>query len=110
VTINKREIRREFKERVNPKGVFAVRCKASGETWVSFSRDLKASETGLWFGLRIGGHINKALQTAWNTHGAEAFTFEVIETFPEDTPAMLLKDMLRDRQKHWQRELGARPV
>ena len=105
--IDKRAIRREFKERKTDKGVFAVRCTISGEAWVSGSKDLKASQTGIWFGLRNGMHHNRKMQAAWNTHGADSFQFEVLESFDDDTPPLLLSDALRDRQKHWKNELGA---
>ena len=108
--IDRREARRQAKERVTAKGILVVRCAASGEAWVTSSRDLKASETGLRFGLRIGGHINKAMQAAWNAHGADAFQFEVIESLADDLNPMTLNDTLRDRQKYWLKELAARPV
>ena len=87
-----------------------MRCTASGEAWVSESRDLPASQTGIWFGLRNGMHHNKAMQAAWNLHGADSFKFEVLETLDDDLPAMTLKDSLRSRWKHWQKELGASPA
>jgi len=105
--MDKREARREFKARKPSRGVFAVRCTASGEAWVSASHNLAASRTGLWFCLRNGMHHNQELQAAWNRHGGETFEFEVVETFEEDVPQLLLQDLVRDRQKHWKKQLGA---
>jgi hypothetical protein len=105
--IDRREARRDAKARVTAKGIFVVRCTVSGEAWVSNSRDLTSSQTGLWFMLRNGMHHNKAMQAAWNLHGADAFLFEVLETLDNDLPPLLLSDALRDRQKHWQQKLGA---
>ena len=107
MSADKRAIRREFKERINPKGIFAVRCAASSEVWVSASRDLNASQTSTWFLLRNGLHHTKSLQTAWNHHEGVGFSFEVLEQFEDDLAPTLLSDRLRDRQKHWLNELGA---
>jgi hypothetical protein len=107
--MDRRAAREEFKSRKTDKGVFAVRC-AAGPVWVSSSRNLAASRTGLWFCLRNGMHHNKQLQAAWNQHGEAAFTFEVLETFEEDMPPILLKDACSNRQKHWQLETSARAV
>jgi hypothetical protein len=90
--------------------VFALRCTASGDIWVSASADLDASRNGVFFMLRNGMHHNKALQAAWNAHGAEAFQWEIVETFDEDLPRMSLKDTMRDRQKFWESELSAAMV
>jgi hypothetical protein len=107
---DRREIKRDAKTRVTAKGIFAMRCAASGESWVTSSRDLTASQTGIFFMLRNGMHHNKAMQSAWNIHGADGLRFEILETLPEDLPPIVLKDLLRDRHKHWQKELGASAV
>jgi hypothetical protein len=108
--IDKKELKRAAKERVTAKGICAVRCKTSGEVWVGSSRDIPASQTGIWFGLRNGMHFNKGMQASWSLNGAESFSFGVLETFDEDMPPMLLKDALRDRQKHWTKELDAKQI
>jgi hypothetical protein len=108
--VDKRQVRREFKERVTAKGILAVRCSTSGETWVTGSPDLSAWQTGILFGLRTGNHHNKSMQAAWNLHGADAFQFEILETMADDLAPMTLRDSLRDRQKHWMKELGAKAV
>jgi len=108
--VNRREISREFKQRATEKGVFALRCKASGEMWVSASADLAASRNGVFFMLRNGMHGNRAMQAAWNQHGADAFEWEVVEGFEADMPALALRDAMRDRQKYWEKELGASMV
>lgn len=108
--IDKKAAKREAKERVTAKGVFAARCTASGEAWVGYSRDLKASETGLWFGLRQGSHINRAMQGAWNLHGAESFRFEVLEEMDPEMPDMTMGDALKEGMKRWRAELGAAAI
>jgi len=105
--MDKREARKEFKSKTTPNGVFAVCRAASGEAWASASDHLDTARNGLWFQLRSGLHSNKALQAAWNAHGEAAFEYQILETFEEDVSPLLLKDLSRARQKHWERELGA---
>jgi hypothetical protein len=47
------------------------------------------------------------MQAVWNTHGEEAFAYEVLQTLDDDVAPLLLKDLLEERRKHWQRVLGA---
>ena len=104
--MDKREARREFKAKKTPKGIFAVRCEASGETWVAASTHLDSQQTGWWFQLQSGMHPNRQMQAAWNTHGEASFTYRILETFDEDVAPLLLKDLSANRRKHWERELG----
>jgi hypothetical protein len=104
----KREIARAYTERTRVQGVFAVRCAASGEAWVSSSRNLDTQKNGVWFMLRTGGHPNKAVQAAWNTHGEDAFAYEIIEELSSETlTPMGFSDLLKTRERHWREALGA---
>jgi hypothetical protein len=104
----KREIARAYAERERVQGVFAVRCTASGEVWVSSSRNLDTQQNGVWFMLRTGGHPNKAVQAAWNTHGEAAFAYEIVEALSSDSlTSMGLRDLMKTRERHWRDALGA---
>jgi hypothetical protein len=108
--MDKRQARKDFKSKKTPKGIFALRCAVSGEVWVSASDHLDSAQNGLWFQLRNGLHPNKRLQAAWRLHGEGAFRYEILEHLDDDVSALLLKDMLRERQKHWESELAASAV
>lgn len=105
--MDKRQARKEFKSRKTPKGIFAIRCAATSEVWLGASDHLDSAQNGLWFQLRNGLHQSKRLQSEWNANGEEAFTYEVLETLDDDVSPLLLKDLLRERQKHWEKKLGA---
>lgn len=98
----KKEIARAYAERKRVQGVFAVRCPPTGEVWVSSSRNLDTQKNGVWFGLRAGRHPNKALQAAWDAHGEEAFTYEIVEELSDEnlTP-MGFSDLLKARERDW---------
>lgn len=105
--MDKRTIRREFKERTSPKGVFSFRCLTTGETWVGGSSHLDTERNSLVFQLKAGLHMKPRLQQAWRTHGEDAFAFEILEQIEEDVPSIGLKDLLRDCAEHWRSRLEA---
>ena len=106
---SRRDLVRDYKERKAVAGVYAVRCAPSGEIWTAGSRNVDLQQNSLWFGLRNGGHINRAMQAAWTAHGEAAFSFEVLERIEDEalTPQGVL-DRLKDRQRHWLETLGAK--
>jgi hypothetical protein len=100
---------RAYKERKVEAGVYAVRCAATGEVWVGATPDLSTRQNGVWFSLRLGSHREPSLQTAWNTHGAEAFAFESIEAVDLDAlDAFGRASRLKERRDHWTGALNAK--
>ena len=108
--MDKREARKEFKLKKTPKGIFVVRCTVSKQAWVAASDHLDSAWNGLRFQLHEGRHSNKQLQAAWNTHGESSFEYSILETFDEELLPLVLKDALKQRQKHWLAELNAPAV
>ena len=97
-----------FKARTVSRGIFVVRCVPTSQAWVDLTMNLGAAKNGLWFAMRIGSHRNAEMQAAWNAHGEEAFTFEVLETLPDDESAIAARDLLKTRKRAWMDELRAR--
>jgi hypothetical protein len=97
-----------YKERKTAAGIYTVRCIATGAQWVGGSLNLNAAHTSLWFQLRMKSHTYRDLQAAWNEHGAEAFTFAVLEQLKDDEDGSLRTMLLRKRAKLWGEELGAK--
>jgi hypothetical protein len=108
--MNRKEAIREYKERKPNRGVFEYRCATTGAVWVDWTPNLDAARNGLEFALRVGGHRNHALQLAWNTHGADAFAFSVLERFDEDVLPLALKDLSKERRTYWLEKLNALTV
>jgi hypothetical protein len=80
-------------------GIYALRCHATGRSWVDSSLNLDAAQNSQFFQLRQGLHRDKELQAEWDSQGGGAFAFEVLEIIPEDTPALLLRDLLSKRKE-----------
>lgn len=107
----RKELTEAYRERPKAFGVYAVRCAATGEAWVSGSKTLDKQENGLWFQLDLGGHPNKALQAAYRAHGRAAFAYEPLETFdPEGLSAYEVKNRLTELEGRWRAALGAGKV
>jgi hypothetical protein len=98
-----------YKERKSPAGVYAVRCQASGQTWVGQAPDVDAIRNRIWFTLRQGGSSYLPLQAACTEHGGDALVFEVLERIEEES-ALARARILKERTAHWRAHLAAMPI
>ncbi|HEY9211469.1 MAG TPA: GIY-YIG nuclease family protein [Ancylobacter sp.] len=96
-----------YKERKIERGLYAVRCTSSGEVWIGGAPDLSKIQNRLWFTLRQGLNTHRSLQAAWNAHGAEAFTFEIIERLDEEEIGYVRERVMKERIAHWAGQLQA---
>jgi len=101
---------KEYKERKVPRGVFAVRCTASGRIWVGSTPNLEAARNGIWFSLKHGSHRDHALQSDWNTCGEQALQYEVLEKLDDDVCELSVRDLLKEKQAAWTAQLSARTL
>lgn len=108
--MNRKEAIKEFKARKVPRGIYAVRCNATGRVWVTSSPNLSAAKNSLWFTLKNRSGMNRDLQAEWNTHGAEAFEYQVLEQLDDDVAPLALGDLLKERKLHWIAELSAQAL
>ena len=99
-----------YRERKAAVGIYAVVCQASGQRWIGRALDLGTVQNRLWFTLRQGGHPYPALQAAWNQHGPDAFSLNVIERFEDEAMACVRDAILRDRLSHWCSTFGAEAI
>lgn len=90
-----------YKERKVEAGIYALRCTATDELWIGKAPDLATIWNRLSFTLRQGDNPHRALQQAWTAHGADAFTFEIIERLSEDDLRFGRDHALKRRLAHW---------
>lgn len=107
MTSARKEAIRDYKSHTSTRGIFAVRCAATGDVWVGSTPTLDTVQNKHWFMLRYGHHRNKRLQAVWNEHGEQSFRCETVEALDEDVPALLAPDLLKKRQQHWIEQLSA---
>lgn len=96
-----------YKEKKTPAGIYAVRCRPSGQVWVGHAPNLAAIQNRLWFTLRQGLCRQATLQAAWNTHGPAAFACDPVEVFDDEALGHVRDRIARERLAHWRAEMGA---
>ena len=85
--MNKKELKREYKQTLRPMGVFQIRNRVNEKVFIGSSLNLDGIFNRHGFQLKMSGHPNKALQCDWNRFGAENFEFEILEElFPRENP------------------------
>jgi hypothetical protein len=95
-----------YKERKAVAGVYAIRCAAADAQWVGAAPDLSTIWTRRSFALRQGIEPNQTLQSAWNLHGPESFTFRSLEEIDLDELTYGRERTLKERIAHWRGVLG----
>src|SRR6185295_10957736 len=99
---SRKEINREYQERVKPAGVFQVKNTANGKVLLGSSLNLEGPLNKHQFMLKTGSHKNKALQKDWDEFGPEKFVFEILEVVKvEENPNFNLNDELTLLEQIW---------
>jgi hypothetical protein len=96
-----------YKERKVEAGIYAVRCAPSGQVWAGSAPDLSTIQNRIWFMLRQGVNSHRSLHDAWAAHGADAFSFEVLERIEDEDIGYVRDRMLKAALIRWTEALGA---
>lgn len=106
MTKTREEIKREYKERKKPAGIFQIKNVANGKLYLGSSLNIEGPLNGHKFMLKIGNHRNEALQKEWNEFGEEKFVFEILEVVKvKDDPNFNLEDELTLLEQIWAEKL-----
>jgi hypothetical protein len=76
------ELKRAYKEKPPPMGVYAIRDRANGKVLVGASLNLPGMLNRIRFELTTGSTRYPALLEDWRRHGPDSFTFEVLDVLP----------------------------
>lgn len=77
--VNRKKLKREYKQTPRPIGVFQIRNLTNEKVFVGASMNLDGIFNRHRFQLNAGSHKSKELQKDWNEAGAECFAFEILE-------------------------------
>lgn len=100
--MDRKTLKREYKEERRPMGVFQVLNIATGKCLVGSSIDLPSMLNRQLAQLRFGGHNNRDLQKDWNDQGADAFKIEILDTLPpSEAPGYDPADDLKALEALW---------
>jgi group I intron endonuclease len=104
---SRKEIHREYRERIKPSGVFQVKNILNNKVLLGSSLNLEGSLNKHKFMLKIGSHTNKALQKDWDEFGSDNFVFEILEEVKveQDNPNFNLQDELTLLEQIWLEKL-----
>ena len=102
----RKEIHREYRERVKPAGIYQVKNTVNGKVLLPSSLNLEGPLNRHKFMLKIGSHTNQTLQKEWNEFGPDAFVFEILEEVKmKDDPNFNLQDELTLLEMIWLEKL-----
>ena len=77
--IDKKELKKQYKQTLPPIGVYQIRNLANGKIFIGSSKNLNGKSNSFRFQLSAGLHINRQLQTDYTQFGEENFVFEVLD-------------------------------
>jgi hypothetical protein len=100
-----------YRERPRTAGVYRILNTVSGRFLLGSRLNLDGALNSHRFALTHGSHRNALLQKEWNEHGAEAFTFEVLEVVKvKDEPEFDVEAELSLLEEIWIEELRPSPA
>lgn len=104
--IDKKEIIKQYKQTVQPMGVFQIRNLANGKIYLTSSKNLRGMANRFEFNLDIGAHVSKELREDYEKLSRENFVFEVIDTLePNEDPKYDYTDDLKVLEEMWLEKL-----
>lgn len=104
--MNKRDLKREYKENLRPMGIFQIRNLLNDKVFVGSTLNIPGIFNRFEFALKSGGHPNKSLQKDWNESGADNFVFEILEELPpRESPTYDYKSDLEVLEVLWLEKL-----
>jgi hypothetical protein len=99
-------MKREYKDRGKPAGVFQIKNLANGKVLLGSSLNLEGPLNSHKFMLTIGRHRNEEMQKDWNESGPENFVFDILEVVKQsDDPDFDLNDELSLIEQIWVEKL-----
>jgi hypothetical protein len=100
--IDKKKLKEQYKLMVPPKGVFVFKNNVTGKVLLGSSLNIKNIDVRIKALLGLGSHPNSVLQNDWNSYGADAFSYEVLETLElKDDPNYDYKEDLEILEMMW---------
>ncbi len=96
------EVRRAYKEKPPPMGVFAVRNRANGKVLVGSALNVQGALNRIQFELTTGMGRFPELLADWKRHGADSFSFEVLDVLkPSEESGADPKEELKVLEALW---------
>ena len=91
---------------LNRPGIYKITCTANGMIYIGSAANVRMRWAGHRCNLRKNDARNPRLQRAWNRHGEECFTFEVIEWVEFKDDLITREQYWLDLLEPWRRDVG----
>lgn len=100
--MNKKELIKQYKQAVQPMGVYQIKNLSSGRIFIGSAQDLRGRLNSNRFQLKNGSHFNKDLQKDFDEIGEDGFLFEVLDYLkPKEEMAVDYKEELKVLEEMW---------
>lgn len=104
--IDKKELVKQYKQTVQPMGIFQIRNLVNGKIYLASSKNLRGMANRFEFNLDIGAHVSKKLREDYEKFGRENFVFEIIDQLePKEDPKYDYSDDLNVLEEMWLEKL-----
>lgn len=95
----KKALQAKYKAMHHEMGVVSFKCVATGDAYLTCSKNTKSTLNSTQFQLEAGNHPNKALQALWKQYGAAGFQCTVLEVLDYDDPDEDYSDILEEMRQ-----------
>ncbi len=101
--MDKKDLKREYKETGQLAGIYQVRNKVNGKIFVKASPNIPAAFNSIKFQLKLGsGFFDASFNREWKEFGEENFEFSVLEELkPSDNEFFDEKAELAKLEEKW---------
>jgi hypothetical protein len=102
----KKELKKQYKQTVQPMGIYQIRNIISGKLFIGSSKNLPGKLNSVKFQLEHGSHPNNELQNDFNNSDEKNFTYEVVDTLePKEDPSYNYTKDLAVLEEMWLEKL-----
>lgn len=102
----RKELKLAYKQTPRPMGVYQIKNQRNEKMLIGSSMNLPGAFNSNRFQLSLKVHRNNALQKEWDEYGADAFTFDTLETIdPDKVPQEEWRDAVAKLEDKWMNTL-----
>ncbi len=104
--MDKKEKIRQYKQTVQPMGVYQIKNLKNGKLFVGSSTDLRGKINRDKFQLKSGLHMNRQLQEDFRENGEDGFSFDILDYLkPKEDLSFDYKEELKLLEEMWLEKL-----
>ncbi|MGA2506855.1 MAG: GIY-YIG nuclease family protein [Chitinispirillaceae bacterium] len=104
--MNKKEMIRNYKQTVQPMGIYRIKNLKNGRIFIGSAKDLRGIINSNKFQLKSGRHFNRELQKDFDETGEEGFSFDILDYLkPKEEPNYDYTGELKVLEEMWLEKL-----